>query len=38
MIGLLVLAFASCRKSPDTIGNNLISDDNYFEVYKTDTA
>ena len=38
MIGTLVLAFASCKKSPDTIGNNLISDDNYFEVYKTDTA
>lgn len=38
MIGTLVLAFASCKKSPDTIGNNLISGDNYFEVYRTDTA
>ena len=38
MIGTLAVAFASCKKSPDTIGNNLISGDNYFEVYKTDTA
>ena len=37
MIGTLVLAFASCKKSPETIGNNLISGDNYIGVYHTDT-
>ena len=36
MIGML--AFASCKKSPETIGNNLISDDNYIAIYHTDTA
>lgn len=38
MIGLLILVFASCKKSPDTIGNNLISENNYIGVYHTDTA
>lgn len=38
MIGLLVLAFSvSCKKSPETIGNNLISDNNYIGMYHTDT-
>lgn len=37
-IGTLVLAFASCKKSPETIGNNLISDNNYIGVYHTDTT
>ena len=36
MIG--VLAFASCKKSPETIGNNLISDDSYIAIYHTDTT
>ena len=36
MMGLL--AFASCKKSPETIGNNLISDDNYIATYHTDTT
>lgn len=36
MIGML--AFASCKKSPETIGNNLISDDNYIAIYHTDTT
>ena len=36
MIG--ILAFASCKKSPKTIGNNLISNDNYIDIYHTDTA
>ena len=35
---LLGLAFASCKKSPETIGNNLISDNNYIGVYHTDTT
>ena len=38
VIGALILAFSSCRKSPETIGNNLISDNNYMEVYHTDTV
>ena len=38
MISTLALAFASCKKSPETIGNNLISDNNYIGAYHTDTA
>lgn len=38
MIGALLLAFAACKKSPETIGNNLVSDDDYLGVYHTDTA
>ena len=36
MIGMMALA--SCKKSPETIGNNLISGDNYIGVYYTDTT
>ena len=35
---IMALAFASCKKSPETIGNNLISGDNYIGVYRTDTV
>ena len=38
VVATLALALASCKKSPDTIGNNLISNDDYFEIYKTDTV
>ena len=38
MIGLLIFAFASCKKSPETIGNNLIGDSEYIDVYHTDTV
>lgn len=38
MMGALILAFSSCRKSPETIGNNLISDNNYIGVFHTDTV
>ena len=38
MIGTFVLIFASCKKSPETVGNNLISGDNYIGVYHTDTV
>lgn len=38
MIGTLLLAFAACKKSPETIGNNLISDNDYIDLFKTDTA
>ena len=37
MIGTLIFLFSSCKKSPETIGNNLISDSNYIDVLKTDT-
>lgn len=36
MIG--IMAFASCKKSPETIGNNLISDDSFISIYHTDTT
>ncbi len=38
MIGMLLLAFAACKKSPETIGNNLISDSNYIVPFHTDTV
>ena len=38
MIGTLLLTFAACKKSPETIGNNLISDSNYIGVFHTDTV
>ena len=38
MIGSLLAVFTSCRKSPETIGNNLVSDNNYIGVYHTDTV
>ena len=38
MIGILLSAFAACKKSPESIGNNLISENNYIGVYHTDTA
>ena len=36
MMGMMLLA--SCKKSPETIGNGLISDNNYIDVYHTDTV
>lgn len=38
MIGTLLLAFAACKKSPETIGNDLVSDSEYIDVYYTDTV
>lgn len=38
VMGTLVLAFASCKKSPETIGNNLISGDDFIDIFHTDTA
>ena len=38
MIASLILAFSSCKKSPETIGNDLISDSDYIGVYHTDTV
>ena len=38
VIGALILTFSSCRKSPETIGNNLISENNYIGVFHTDTV
>lgn len=38
MMGILALTFASCKKSPETIGNNLISDSDFIGIYHTDTV
>lgn len=38
MIVTTVLTFASCKKSPETIGNDLISGDNYISIFHTDTV
>ena len=38
MIGMLALSFASCKKSPETIGNNLVSDDTYIGIFHIDTT
>jgi hypothetical protein len=38
MIGTLIFSFASCKKTPDTIGNNLIAESEYMDVYHTDTT
>lgn len=35
LVFALVVAAVSCRKSPNTIGNNLIDGDNYIGVYHT---
>jgi hypothetical protein len=37
-LALMIVVFASCKKSPETIGNNLISNDNYIGIYHTDTT
>lgn len=38
MIGALALTLASCKKSPETIGNNLISDNDFIGIYHTDSV
>ena len=38
LIGTLLLTLASCRKTPDTIGNNLIGENEYIDIYHTDTV
>lgn len=38
MIGTLALALFSCKKTLNTIGNNLIDDNNYINLYYTDTV
>lgn len=38
MIGTLALALFSCKKTPDTIGNDLIDENNYINVFHTDTV
>ena len=38
LLGTLLLTFASCRKTPDTIGNNLIGENEYIDIYHTDTV
>lgn len=38
MIGTLVLSFPACKKSPETIGNNLIGSGEYIGLFRTDTV
>lgn len=38
MICILFLSFSACKKSPDTIGNNLLSENNYFDLFHCDTV
>ena len=38
MIAALALAIASCKKSPESIGDNLISDNEFIGIFHTDTA
>ena len=38
LLGTLLLTFASCKKSPNTIGNNLIGESEYIDIYHTDTV
>lgn len=36
MIGMLALSLISCKKSPETIGNNLISDNDFIGIHHTE--
>ncbi len=38
MIGLLVAFFYSCKKIPETIGNELQPDDNFISLHRTDSV
>lgn len=38
MIGTLVLAFSACKKSPVNIGNDLINENEYINLFRTDTV
>lgn len=38
MIAILAFVLASCKKSPETIGNNLISDNDYIGIYHTENV
>lgn len=38
MIGALILTCSACKKSPNTIGNNLLNENNYIGVFRTDTT
>ena len=37
-LALIGLTIASCKKSPESIGDNLISGDDYIAIYHTDTT
>ncbi len=37
LAGTLLMGVTACKKSPETIGNGLISDDNVIGIYRTDT-
>ena len=38
MVGTLILTCSACKKSPNTIGNNLLNENNYIGVFRTDTT
>ena len=38
VIGAMLIAFPACKKSPRTIGNNLIDDNDYIDLFHTDTT
>lgn len=38
MVGALILAGSACKKSPTTIGDNLLDQNNYIGVFRTDTT
>ena len=38
MIGILALCLFSCKKTPNSIGNDLIDENTFIDVFRTDTA
>lgn len=38
MVGTLIFTCSACKKSPNTIGNNLLNENNYIGVFRTDTT
>ena len=38
LIGTLFLAFSACKKSPTSIGDNLIDGNEFINVFRTDTV
>ncbi len=38
IMGVMVFLSSSCKKSPDSIGNELLSENNYIGMYHTDTT
>lgn len=38
VMATLIVAFAACKKSPETIGNDLIEGNDYIDLFRTDTV